>query len=189
MACDLTAGRSVACKDSLGGLKAVYFINDGDIDSTVGQDITYGTDGDSIASMSGSYHGFKYDLKGVSTFTQNVISSREAGTTYFEQVLELTFPNLTLAVTKELKLLTFGNPKVIVEDNNSNFFLAGTLHGCDVTGGTVVTGGAMGDMSGYTMTLTGMEPKPANWFDDTTEAAIATSCGFVFVHGDGTFVS
>jgi len=189
MACDLTAGRIVGCKDSIGGLKSIYLINDGDIDTQLTGDITYGSDGDSITSMSGSYHGFKYDLKGVSTFTQNVVSSREAGTSYFEQVLELNLPGLSVTQTKEFKLLIFGNPKVIVEDNNSNFFLAGTLHGMDATGGTIVTGGAMADMSGFTLTLTGMEPKPANWFDDATEAAIATSCGFVFVHGDGTFVS
>jgi hypothetical protein len=184
MACDLTLGRIVGCKDSIGGLKAVYFINDGDLGV-----ITPGANGDTIASIAGTQHGFKYDLKGVSTFTQNIISSREAGTTYFEQVLELTFPSLTLADHKEMKLLAFGNPTVIVEDNNSNFFLAGTEFGMDVTGGTITTGGAMGDASGYTLSLTGMEKKPANFFDDVTEATIATECNFVFVHGDGSFVS
>ena len=33
----------------------------------------------------------------------------------------------------------------------------------EVTGGTIVTGTAMGDMSGYTLTLTGMERTPANF--------------------------
>ena len=33
----------------------------------------------------------------------------------------------------------------------------------DVNGGTVVTGAAMGDLSGYTLTLQGMEKKPANF--------------------------
>ena len=37
----------------------------------------------------------------------------------------------------------------------------------DVTGGTIVTGGAMGDLSGYTLTLTGMEKVPANFLGDT----------------------
>ena len=35
----------------------------------------------------------------------------------------------------------------------------------EVTGGTIVTGTAMGDMSGYTLTLTGMEKAPANFLD------------------------
>jgi len=41
--------------------------------------------------------------------------------------------------------------------------LSGLEHGMDVSGGTVVTGGAMGDLSGYTLTLTGMEKIPANF--------------------------
>ena len=42
-------------------------------------------------------------------------------------------------------------------------FAAGLEHGMDVSGGTIVTGGAMGDLSGYTLTLTGMERIPANF--------------------------
>ena len=36
----------------------------------------------------------------------------------------------------------------------------GAEHDADVSGGTIVTGAAMGDLSGYTLTLTGMETKP-----------------------------
>jgi hypothetical protein len=54
-------------------------------------------------------------------------------------------------------LLVAARPQVIVKDNNGNFFLAGYEHGMDVTGGTVVTGTEFGDLTGYTLTLTGME--------------------------------
>jgi len=185
MACLLTVGRSVPCKELVGGIKGIGFINDGDLGA-----ITYNaTTTDTIDTIDGETHVFWYDLKGVSTFTQNTTSSREAGTTYWEQVLEVTLPKLTVADHKQLRLLTLGNPKVVIRDNNDNFFLAGLEFGCDVTGGTIVTGGAMGDMSGYTLTLTGMEKKPANFFDDATYATLATNCNFIFVFGDGTFVS
>ncbi len=186
MACDLTLGRILSCKDDIGGLKTVMFINDDDLGT-----ITYdGTDTDKISTIAGTQHAFHYELKGsASSFTQNIVSSRENGTTYFEQVLEISLPNLSVADHKELKLLSYGNPKVIVEDNNGNYFLAGNKFGMDVTGGTIVTGAAMGDMSGYTLTLTGMEPVPANYFNDTTEATLATNCNFIIVKGDGTFVS
>jgi hypothetical protein len=188
MACDLTVGRALACKSDIGGLADVYFINDGDID--VDNDITYNSNGEGIASMSGSYHAFHYALKNTGcSFTQTINSSRDSGTTFFEQVLELTIPNLTLADNKELKLLAHGNPKVIIRDNNDKYWLMGLKFGADVTGGTVVTGGAMGDLSGYTLTLTAQEPIMANLFDDTTESAIATACGFVIVKAGGVFVS
>jgi hypothetical protein len=72
---------------------------------------------------------------------------------------------------KEIKLMAYGRPIVIVEDRNSNFFVAGLEHGCEVTGGTIVTGAAMGDMSGYTLTLNGQEQLPANFLDGTLAAS------------------
>ena len=48
----------------------------------------------------------------------------------------------------------------------------------DVTGGTIVTGGAMNELSGYTLTLTGMEKAPANFLGDTP-----ASVGFTVVAG------
>ena len=174
MAFDISLGRIEPCKDSLGGLKAVYFVNWGDMTG-----VTYdATNTDVIDAVAGNPDAYKYDLKGASTFTQNVNSSRENGTTFFEQVLELTFKKLTVKDHKELKLMAYGRPNVIVEDNNGNFFLAGLDHGMDVTGGTIVTGGAFGDLSGYTLTLTGQEQVPANFIGDTLTAA-----GFTVVLG------
>jgi hypothetical protein len=174
MACDLSLGRLEVCKDSVGGLKNVYFVNYGDLGA-----ITYDvTNSDVIDAIAGTPDAYKYELKGASTFTQNINSSRENGTTFFEQVLELTFKKLTIKDHKELKLMAYGRPNVIVEDNNGNFFLAGLEHGMDVTGGTIVTGGAMGDLSGYTLTLTGMEKVPANFLGDTLSAV-----GFTVVSG------
>jgi len=44
----------------------------------------------------------------------------------------------------------------------------GLEHGADVSGGTIVTGAAMGDLSGYTLTLSAMEVKPANFVASPT---------------------
>ena len=174
MACDLTLGRIEPCKDSVGGLKNLYFVNYGDLGA-----ITYDvTNTDVIDAVAGTPDAYKYEIKGASSFTQNIQSSRDTGTTAFEQVIEVTLKKLSIADHKELKILAFGRPHVIIEDNNGNFFLAGLEHGADVTGGTIVTGTAMSDLSGYTLTLTGMEREPANFLGDTPEAV-----GFTVVSG------
>lgn len=169
MACDISAGRALPCKDSVGGLKNVYFANYGAISTTLSAD-------DSIASTEFTGDTFyQYELKGNSSLTQNIQSSRENGTTAFEQVLELTLPKLSAADNQAIKLLAFGRPHIVVEDYNGNFFLVGREHGADVTGGTIVTGATMGDLSGYTLTFTGMERIPANSItggDFTTQATI-----------------
>ena len=174
MACDLALGRIEPCKDSVGGLKNLYFVNYGDLGA-----ITYDvTNTDVIDAVAGTPDAYKYEIKGASSFTQNIQSSRDTGTTAFEQVVEVTLKKLTVADHKELKILAFGRPHVIVEDYNGNFFLAGLEHGAEVTGGTIVTGTAMSDLSGYTLTLTGMERTPANFLGDTLSAV-----GFTVISG------
>lgn len=164
MACDLTRGRKEPCKDVVGGLRAVYFTDFGDY-GTVTQDAD-----DQITDMSGTFTAYKYELKGNSSFEQAITSSRENGTTFFDQTLTLTLKKLSKEDHKELKLLAYGRPHVAVEDYNGNVFVMGLEHGAEVTGGTIVTGAAMGDLSGYTLTLNAQELKPANFVDSPTAA-------------------
>ena len=164
MACDLTGGRLRPCKDAVGGIKKVHFVDFGDLGT-----LTVGSN-DEITDMSGTFTAFKYEVKGNSSFEQNITSSRENGTTFFEQTLNLTLHKLTKEDNKELKLIAFGRPHVAVEDYNGNVFLMGREHGADVSGGTIVTGAAMGDLSGYTLTLSAMETLPANFVASPTAA-------------------
>ena len=183
MACTLSLGRKEPCKDSVGGIRAVYFADFGDLGAI--------TEADDVISAFGSNPDFyQYEVKGASSFTQNIQSNRENGTTAFEQVLELTLHKLSKEDHKELKVLAFGRPHVLVEDYNGNVFVAGLEHGMEVTGGTIVTGGAMGDLSGYTLTLTGMERRPANFIavtgaapDAETDIAATTTTDPAIIKG------
>jgi hypothetical protein len=167
MACDITLGRLEPCKNAVGGLTAVYFVNYGDATG-----YTYnGVETDAIEEVSGAPNAYKYDLKGTNSLDQTITSSRENGTTFFDQSLKLQLKNLTPAMHKQIKLLSYGRPQVIVEDNNLNLFYCGLEHGMEVTGGTIVTGAAMGDLSGYTLELKGMERLPANFILNDIDGA------------------
>lgn len=167
MSCDLSQGRQRPCKDSVGGLKAVYFVNYGDTNYSPVMNTTSGTE-DNVASI-GTATAYRYDLKGNSNLEQTIVSSTDTGGTFFEQVLTLVLPKLTAKDHKQLKLLSFGRPHIIIKDNNDNYFISGLEHGMDVTGGTISSGSAMGDLSGYTLTLTGGERSPANFCDVSSE--------------------
>ena len=165
MACDLTLGRKEPCKDSIGGLKNIYFVAFGGLGtvSLTNDEIT------NLTGASGSLTAFKYEVKGNSSFEQTITSSRETGTTFFDQTLTLTLKKLTKEDNKELKLLAYGRPHVAIEDYNGNVFMMGLENGSDVNGGTIVTGAAMGELSGYTLTLNAQEPLPANFMDSDTK--------------------
>tara|TARA_R110002051_G_scaffold290596_1_gene354092 strand:- start:2 stop:541 length:540 start_codon:yes stop_codon:yes gene_type:complete len=171
MACDLTTGRGEVCKSSVGGLKNIYFVNYADITS-----YTYdSTDTDLVATAvgAGTINAYKYELKGVNTFDQNVTSSRENGTTFVEQNVTLTLKKQDIATHKEIKLLAYGRPRAVIEDYNGNFFLVGLEHGVDVQTVAITSGTVMGDLNGYTLTMQGMEKIPANFIDTANEAGLS----------------
>ena len=57
MACDLTKGRALPCRDSVGGLKAVYFVDFGGL-GTVTVSAT-----DEVTDMGGTFNAYKYDRR------------------------------------------------------------------------------------------------------------------------------
>lgn len=181
MSCDISHGRIEPCKDAVGGLKNLYILNYGMYDET---DITYDTAlgyEDQITAINLSPIApattafiYKFELKGTNSFEQTITSSRENGTTFFEQVLTVTLKKQDAITHKQIKLLSYGRPNIIVENNNGQYFIAGLLRGMDVTAGTISNGTALGDMNGYSLTFTGQEATPANFLDAATEAQLVT---------------
>ena len=162
--CQISKGRNEVCKESVGGLAGVYFIN-----YTTG---SFGKDADGLVSTipvlpSGS-NVYYYELKGTSAYTETVNSSRENGTTFFSQELTLNLKKLTNEMTTQLKLMAYGRPQIILWTLNGDALLIGEKEGCDVTAGTIQTGGALGDLYGYSVTFTGQEQLPAAFLSGST---------------------
>jgi hypothetical protein len=177
--CNLSAGRNEVCKESIGGIQGVYFVN-----YTTGS-FTKNGSGEVTAVPSGSVL-YYYQLKGTSAYTETVNSSRDNGTTFFSQELVLNLKKLTNEMSTQLKLMAYGRPQIIVWTNNGDAFLTGLSLGMDVTAGTIQTGGALGDLYGYSVTFTGMEQLPASFISgSSTTTALPTSVlnGSTIVYG------
>jgi len=181
MACNLTSGRQEQCKESIGGLQGVYFINytTGSFGFTTGSNFDGANNvvpAGLVNSLPLSSSLYFYQLKGNSSYTTTVNSSRDNGTTFFSQELTLNLKKLTNEMHTQLKLMAYGRPQVIVWTNNGDAFVGGLKLGMDVTGGTIQTGAGLGDLYGYSITLTGMEQFPANFISgSTTLTAIPTA--------------
>jgi hypothetical protein len=161
MACNLSAGRNEVCKDSIGGLAGVYFLN-----FTTGSFTKNGA-GEVTAFPSGSTVYF-YQLKGTSAYTETVNTSRENGTTFFSQELTLNLKKLTNEMTTQLKLMAYGRPQIVVHTQNGDALLVGEVEGADLTAGTIQTGAGMGDLYGYSVTMQGQEKLPAAFISGST---------------------
>jgi len=81
MSCNLSLFRTEPCKDSVGGLSKIWFVNYSD---DLYGDITFdSTNTDAVEAVANTPSAYEYDIKGNSSFTQNIQSSRENGTTIF----------------------------------------------------------------------------------------------------------
>ena len=159
MACTLTTGRKTPCKSAFGGIKTVYFTNFGDVTGVTVDSTT------KEATIAGTPTWYEYDVKGNSSLETTVTSSRENGTTFYTQTLNLTLTYLDAKTQAELQTLAVARPQVVVEDYYGNSFLCGFENGMECTGGTVVTGAAAGDLSGFTLTFEGMEETAPYFLD------------------------
>ena len=167
MACALTRSRAEACKDVVAGIKEVYFADFGALGTVTLTD-------DEITNMTGDSSNnitlHKYEVKGNNSFETTVNASRENGTVFYEQTLNITLKKLTKEDNKELKLLAAARPHIIIVDKNDNVFMMGLKEGADLTAGTVSTGNALGDFNGYNLTFTAQETSPPNFVDATAGA-------------------
>ena len=175
MSCDITNGRIEQCKDSVSGLKAIYFINYDDLNP---DNATYVGSTDEIADWTpiaaGALQLYKYELKGANSFETTINSSRDNGTTFFQQTLTIQLKRQDVTTHKNVKLLAYGRPRIVVRTMTDQFFLMGLTQGADVTAGTVSSGSALGDFNGYNLTFEAMEVSPANFLDVSTEAQLKT---------------
>ena len=163
--CIITLGRQEVCKESVGGLAGVYFMN-----FTTGSFVheTASDPGSPITAYPASSSVYYYELKGTSAYTETVNSSRENGTTFFTQELVLNLKKLTNEMTTQLRLLAYGRPKIAVHTMAGDTLLVGEREGADLTAGTIQTGGSLGDLYGYSVTFTGQEQYNASFLSGSS---------------------
>ena len=163
MACALTQSYTLDCKDSIGGLKAVWFAAIEDIDTWTGSAGTY-----TAVTMDAGKYFWKYDLvKESSNFAEGVNTNVQNGTVFYAQTLEIILNKLQVNTRNEILLLAKNRLVALVQDNNDTIWVLGFDNGLDITGGGSGSGTAFGDRNGYTLTFTGNEKELAALFTGT----------------------
>jgi hypothetical protein len=157
MACELTAGFTLDCKDTIGGIKAIYLQQH----SLFSSGVTIDPSTEEVSALP-EEDVYKYICpKHTGSFTEEVASSVENGTIFYTQTVTATFFKLTAARRKQLELVAKNRLVVFVQDNNDNIWMVGRMDGAEVTAMTTATGVAKGDLNGYTITFTAEEAHKA----------------------------
>ena len=169
MACNLTGGIQLGCRDNVGGLKSMWISDFTNISSLT-------QDGDEfITQISGSGVFYEFQLiRTSSQHTETVNASLENGTVFYQGETVTYFVKLEQDKRNLLKALAQSQRlAIVIEDNNGGYFYLGQTYGCFISAGTSVTGKALGDQNGYNMTFQYLEPNPMNQLDGTLAAVLS----------------
>lgn len=157
MACALTQGYALDCRDSLGGITEVYFIEAANVSAAASPSGTI----TAITKANGKVFR-KYELvPGTSSLTENINASVANGTVFYAQELSIILNKLQVNTRNEILLLAQNNLKAVVGDNNGNYWYLGAVNHLNLTGGNGASGTANGDRSGYTLTFSASEKQLA----------------------------
>jgi hypothetical protein len=170
MACALTQGYSLSCRDSAGGIKSVYFI---EFDNVTGVTESAGT-ATAIAKANGGIF-YKYNLqRATASWEEAYNDSAENGTSFNVQTLNIILNKMQAATSQEIKRLAQNKLLAVVEDKNSKYWLLGKENGLERNGGRGGSGVAAGDRNGYELTFTTDNIAPALEVSSSIIAALVT---------------
>lgn len=167
MACDITSGFQLGCRDNSGGISNIYILS--------GSVTTVTESTGEITDISGDGVFYQFELtKNTGDFTETPNPSLENGTVFYTQTVNAAFHKLQTSIRNQVKVLA-QNPdlKIVVETNNGSednvgkFFYIGRYRGATLSGGSGTTGTAFGDANQYALTFEGLEPQPAQEIQTT----------------------
>jgi len=145
MACEITAGRTKPCKQSLGGLGKLYLFNFVEDPFTV------------LAGVATAVNplltvAFEYELEGDgNNVNETLVSDRNTGTSVNTQTSTIVLKGIDAVTSAQMNLLAYGFPMAVVKDRNGIYHAIGIDDGIDFTVAQT-SGGAKTELNGYTLT-------------------------------------
>jgi hypothetical protein len=195
--CQVSGAFGLGCRDNTGGVKSIYILGndnttEGKIDSVAHNPAVTDPSNpnyDKVTSIVGSGSFYKFEVfRQTSDFTENITSTPENGTVFYDQVLNAVFFKMQQNVRNKVKELA-KNPdlKVVIETNNGSedgsakWFLMGETNGAQLLSGNGQTGTAFGDMNGYMLTFSAQEPFPMSEVSGSASSFAASLSGITVV--------
>ena len=181
MACDITSGFQLGCRDNTGGLKSIYILS-GSISSISGSQGL-------ITSISGSGVWYEFQLfRQTSNYSEELVATPENGTIVYNQTCNAVFFKMQTSVRNQVRVLAQNpNLSIIIETQNGSetgaarWFLMGQVNGSQLLSGTAQTGTAFSDLNGYNLVFSGNEPNPASEVSGSASTFTGSLSGMTIV--------
>jgi hypothetical protein len=170
MACELSTGFTLDCKDGIGGIKQIVLLE---------QNLVTGITLDAseiITAIAGPVDGdlYTYELPTqTGSFEETINFNRDNGTVFYTQTVNVMLHKLSSAKRKELQTVAQARVIVFVLDTNGNWWAVGYEYGADLSTATAATGTALGDANGFTLAFTHEAAKRAYKLSGTPASVIS----------------
>lgn len=168
MPCGFTAGYAQDCnKDSIGGLARIRIAPFKDVVSVTE---TAGVITAITLATGKQFYDFQL-TKNTSNFSITPTPNVQNGTTFYAEAVTFVMNKMKATTSALVDSLAKSSLVMLVEDKNGETMLLGRSNGLDMSGGTVGSGTASGDRSGYELQFAGEEPVISH-VDPTIVAAL-----------------
>lgn len=172
MSCAITSGYTIDCRDAVGGIDAVFFIEYDGVSSM--------TDASGVVTAITKAPGkrfwkFEVPTRSTANATSNPVGSTENGTLFFEQTI--TFPvNKRDATTRNIVTELAKNRVIAVtKDKDGSYRMYFKDYGGYLGQSTGQTGAAAGDANGYVLNFEGQEKNDFYVVQADVAAALETA--------------
>jgi hypothetical protein len=154
MACELSTGFTLDCKDGIGGIKKIVLVDKSLVTS-------FNFENDEVEVINGPTAGdlYTYELPTqTGSFEETINFNRDNGTVFYTQTVNVMLHKLSTAKRVELQNVAQARVIVFVNDSNDNWWAVGYEFGADLSTATAATGTTLGDMNGFTLAFTHESP-------------------------------
>jgi hypothetical protein len=159
MSCALVAGYAIECRDSVGGVEAVYIIENSAL---------YDASGNSrVLSASGTVTGltkntgkkfYKFEVPRATAMSENgITSSIENGTFFYTHKVMFPINDRSATTRNIVTTLAKNRLTICTKEGDGSYRLFGSLFGLTMENSTGGSGTALADRNGYVLTFSSQE--------------------------------
>lgn len=170
MACALTQGYTLDCRDNAGGAKAFWLIEFANVSG-----VTSSAGVVSVIGKANNKRFWKYEqIRGNAEAKEDIESNEGNGVVVYNQAVTLILTKMQASLRNEIILLAQNYLIMVVQDRNDKYWLYGWPEGMILATGGAGTGKAGTDLNGYTLNFTGQQPALALEVESSVIAGLTT---------------